>query len=74
MLLMFASYGYSYMQRYNQDSPITATKGIIFQKTLHLNQYKLVSNGNDIWGKYDRYTRSDRHSDTISVYCHEYCK
>ncbi len=64
---------YQYTQMYVQDSKTTATTGIVWQKTLNLKEYKRVSNGNDLWGKYDRYTRSDRHSDAITVYCKEYC-
>ena len=64
---------YSFTQRYVQDSKNTATKGLILQKTLHLNNYSLVSDGNGIFGKYNRYTRSDRHSDVLTVYCNKYC-
>ena len=63
-----------YTQRYVQDSELTATSGILLQKTLHLEQYKLVSNGNGVFGAYSRYTRSDRHEDVLTVYCNKYCK
>lgn len=65
---------YTYTQEYVQDSKTTATKGIFFQKTLKLEAYSMVSNGNGWLGKYDRYSRSDRHSDVITVYCKEFCK
>jgi len=62
-----------YTQLYNQNSKTTATSGIYFQKTLNLKEYKNVATGNDLWGTYHRYTRSDRHNDMITVYCHDYC-
>lgn len=65
---------FNYMGRYNQDSETTATAGIFFKTTLHLDEYKNISNGNSIWGDYERYTRSDRHTETITVYCNKYCK
>ena len=65
---------YTYVQHFNQDSKTTATSGIFFQTTLNLEQYKNVSTGNDLWGTFDRYTRSDRHTETITVYCNKYCK
>ena len=65
---------FNYTQIYNQDSVSTATSGIVFQKTLYLKAYKHVSTGNDLWGTYDRYSRSDRHNETITVYCRSYCK
>ncbi len=63
-----------YTQLYTQDSPNTATKGIIFTQTLNLKEYRNVSNGLGAWGYYDRYTRSDRHDEVITVYCNKYCK
>jgi len=65
---------YIYSQRYVQDSINTATTGILFKTTLNLDEYKNVSSGNDMLGSFDRYTRSDRHSDTITIYCVKYCK
>lgn len=65
---------YIYSQRYVQDSPNTATTGIIFKKTLKLDAYQNVASGNGILGKYDRYSRSDRHSEVITVYCKNYCQ
>ena len=65
---------YIYSQRYVQDSPTTATMGVFFKTTLNLEQYKNVSNGNGWLGNFDRYTRSDRHNDVITVYCKEWCK
>lgn len=64
---------WNYSQLYKQDSETTATTGIYFQKTLNLKEYKRVSDGNGLWGKYDRYSRSDRHNDVITVYCNDYC-
>lgn len=75
LILNFSGFiWYKYTQMYVQDSAITATTGIIWKKTLNLEEYKQVSNGNDLWGKYNRYTRSDRHDEAISVYCKQYCK
>ena len=65
---------YMYTQHFNQDSENTATSGIYFQTTLNLDEYKNVSTGNNLWGTFSRYTRSDRHSETITVYCNKYCK
>jgi len=65
---------YIYSQRYVQDSATTATTGIFFQSTLNLNEYRNVSSGNNLLGKYDRYSRSDRHDDVLTIYCNEYCK
>ena len=65
-----------YVQHFNQDSKTTATSGWFFQTTLNLEEYKNVSSGNDLWGKFDRYTRSDRMGpeDALTVYCNQYCK
>ena len=65
--------GWGYIQHCKQDSNTTATQGVYFQKTLNLTEYKNVSSGNDLWGTYHRYTRSDRHTETITVYCNQYC-
>ena len=65
---------WTYSQRYVQDSATTATTGIFFKTTLNLEQYKNVSSGNNLLGKYDRYSRSDRHDDVLTIYCREYCK
>ena len=65
---------YIYSQKFVQDSPNTATQGIIFKKTLKLDKYDNVASCNSIWGRYDRYSRSDRHSEVITVYCKEYCR
>ena len=64
---------FNYSQHFNQDSTNTATSGIYFQTTLNLDEYRNVSQGNDLWGTFSRYTRSDRHSETITVYCNKYC-
>ncbi len=69
-----ATIAYIYSQRYVQDSLTTATTGIWFQTTLNLEEYKNVSSGNGWLGDFDRYSRSDRHNDIITVYCKEYCK
>jgi hypothetical protein len=58
---------------YKQDSLHTATKGILFKQTLNLDVYKKVSTGNDMLGKYARYSRSDRHNEVLTVYCRDYC-
>ncbi len=67
---------YQYAQHFNQDSKVTATSGIFFQTTLNLEEYKNVSTGNNLWGTFDRYTRSDRMGpeDALTVYCNKYCK
>ncbi len=65
---------YAYTQHFNQDSEKTATSGILFQTTLNLIEYRNVSTGNNLWGTFNRYTRSDRHADTLTVYCNKYCK
>ena len=74
LLVLGTGLAYSYTQHFNQDSKETATSGIFFKTTLNLKEYRNVSTGNDLWGTFDRYTRSDRHSETITVYCNKYCK
>lgn len=73
-LVLTATIFYIYSQEYVQDSKDSATKGLIFKKTLNLEHYKNVSSGNGMLGKYDRYSRSLNHSDVITVYCKEFCK
>ena len=65
---------YVYSQRFVQKTSLTATKGIFFKKTLNLDKYENVSSGNGFLGNYDRYSRSDRHSEVITVYCNKFCK
>ena len=65
---------YMFTQKYVQDSPTTATTGIFFKKTLNLEEYKNISSGNSAWGKYDSYSRSDRHTEVLQIYCNTYCK
>jgi len=65
---------YSYTQHFNQNNKETATSGIFFKTTLNLKEYRNVSTGNNLWGTFDRYTRSDRHNEQINVYCNNYCK
>ena len=75
VIITLATYTwFTYTQHFNQDSKDTATSGIFFKTTLNLGEYKNVSTGNNLWGTYNRYTRSDRHSETITVYCNKYCK
>lgn len=69
-----AIFAYVFSQRYVQDSPTTATTGIFFKTTLNLEEYNNVSSGNAWLGKFDRYSRSDRHTEVITVYCKTYCK
>ena len=73
--LLFVAVGLNiHMQHFNQDSNTTATSGWYFKTTLNLEEYKNVSTGNNLWGKFDRYTRSDRHTEVIEVYCNDFCK
>jgi len=74
ILIVTGSIWYSFTQKYVQDSPITATTGIIWKKTLNLKEYKNISSGNNIWGKYDSYSRSDRHTEVLTIYCRNFCK
>ena len=64
---------YTYAGKYVQTSPTTATTGIIFKETLNLNEFRNVSSGNDLFGKYTSYTRSDRQSEVTIVYCNKFC-
>ncbi len=74
-LILFGAVGSNiYVQHFNQDSNTTATSGWVFKTTLNLKEYKNVSTGNNLWGTFNRYTRSDRHTETITVYCNKYCK
>lgn len=74
--LIYITIWYTYTQQYVQDSPNTATKGVFFKNTIHLEEYKNIANGNSWLGKYDRYSRSDRmtEQDVLTVYCKDYCK
>lgn len=74
IIVLSVSIWFHYTQVFVQDSPTTATKGILFKKTLKLEAYKNVSSGNDIWGRYDRYSRSDRHTEALTIYCKDFCK
>ena len=60
--------GIAYTQRYITDNNETATKGIWFQKTVYLKEYKHLGVGNSIFGEYSRYSRSDRHEDVLTIY------
>lgn len=73
-LVVYLSVIYIYSKQYVQTSEIEATKGIMFKKTLNLPVYEKVSTGNGWLGKYARYSRSDRHSEVITVYCKEFCE
>jgi len=74
-LVLFGVVGANiYVQHFNQDSNTTATSGWVFKTTLNLKEYKNVSTGNDLWGKFDRYSRSDRHTEVLKIYCNQYCK
>lgn len=73
-IVISTSIWYHFTQVYVQDSQNTATMGIFFKKTLNLDAYKKISSGNDIWGNYDKYSRSDRHTEAETIYCKEYCK
>ena len=74
MLLSGAAVGAKYSQMYTQNSKDTAIKGILFQQQLNLEHYRNVSSGLNLWGHYDSYTRSDKHTEYITVYCGKYCK
>ena len=60
--------GLNYVQRYTLNSDGTATKGIIFKKTIVLSEYKKIGSGNGIFGNYDIHSRSDRHNAVLSIY------
>ena len=62
-----------YFSLYKQNSPTTATRGFIFRNTVNLNAYKHISSGNNLFGDYKNYSRSDRHDELITIYCNEYC-
>ena len=60
---------YKYTQRYVKDVVNnTATQGIFFQKTIYLDKYKQLGKGNGLFGEYERYSRSDRHEDVLTIY------
>ncbi len=73
-LSLFLLLSYLYSQKYVQDGANTATTGIILKQTLNLKEYKRVSSGLGVWGKYDRYSRSDRHDDVLTIYCNNWCE
>lgn len=58
---------FSYTQRYVQVNETSATSGLFFTKTIELKEFKKVGIGSGLFGKYDSYSRSDRH-EAISVY------
>ena len=60
--------GLSYVQRYTLNIDGTATKGIIFKKTIVLSVYKKIGSGNGIFGNYDIHSRSDRRNEVLSIY------
>lgn len=74
------SIGFYISQLYTQNSPTTASKGILFKKTLNLTAYKKVSKGTSwqsiflLQGQYNNYSRSDRHDELVTVYCKSYCQ
>lgn len=61
---------WNYSQRYVQDSNTTATKGILFQKTIDLKVYTKLGEGNGFFGSYDRYSRSmtQGNGQVLSIY------
>lgn len=74
LLSIYASIWYINTQHYVQDSKTTAVTGILYTKTLNLQEYRNVASGNDIWGRYDSYSRSDRHTEVLTIYCKKFCK
>lgn len=62
---------WAYTQRLVKDSETTATKGLFFKVTVDLTQYKKLGLGNGLYGKYESYSRSDRHGDVLTVYIGE---
>lgn len=58
---------YSYLQRYTTIDNKIAERGLWFTNTIDLSAYKYIGSGYGLFGKYDSYSRSDRH-ETISVY------
>lgn len=58
---------YSYLQRYTTIDNKIAERGLWFTNTIDLSVYKYIGSGSGLFGKYDSYSRSDRH-ETISVY------
>lgn len=58
---------YSYLQRYTTIDNKIAERGLWFTNTIDLSAYKYIGSGSGLFGKYDSYSRSDRH-ETISVY------
>ena len=57
----------AYTQRYVQVSETSATNGLFFTRTIDLKEFNKVGTGSGLFGKYDSYSRSDRH-EAISVY------
>ena len=70
VLIVLIAYGtgLNYVQRYTLNIDGTATKGIIFKKTIVLSEYKKLGSGNGIFGNYDIYSRSDRRNAVLSIY------
>mgnify|MGYP006899556704 CR=1 FL=1 len=69
LLVMISPFVFwSYTQRYVDNLDGTATMGIMFEKTIYLKEYKNLGKGNGWFGDYERYSRSDRHGDVLSIY------
>ncbi len=58
---------WKYTQRWVEVPNNLATQGLIFTTTIELEQYKHIGTGSGLFGKYNIYSRSDRH-ESINVY------
>ena len=62
---------WAFTQRYvEDDSGMTATKGIVFTRTIELDKYQKIGDGRGLFGNYDLITRSmtQGQGETTKVY------
>ena len=58
-ILLVGIVGFNYTQRYVEDANgDTATKGVVFTRTLKLSKYEDIGEGSGLFGHYNIYTRS----------------
>lgn len=72
IIIMCLIFIFAYTQRYIEDGfgTNTATKGIIWQRTIDLKQYKVIGQGSGLWGNYSLISRSmiQGEGETTSIY------
>lgn len=67
LMFIFPISLWTYSQRWVEEPNNLATQGLVFTKTIELEQYKHIGTGSGVFGKYNIYSRSDRH-ESINIY------